>query len=154
MKIKFKKLDETAKIPTRGTDCSAGYDLTAVTKNKIYDEQTGHLKYIEYDLKLALEIPSNYAGFIFPRSSITKYGLSFSTGVSIIDSDYRGSIKLRFRPIEGSNKLEYKVGDKIAQMIIWEYPQLELIEVDELSETDRGEGGFGSTDGKEKSQAW
>lgn len=89
-------------------------------------------------------MPQGYAGFVFPRSSISKTGHFLKNSVGVIDSGYRGEIKLRMSIPVGSEN-EYKVGDKIGQLIIIKLPWVEIEEVKELSDTDRGQGGFGST---------
>ena len=96
------------------------------------------------------EIPKGYVGLVFPRSSIRKTDLSLTNCVGVIDSGYRGEIQATFKKIFGKNdvrldELDYNVGDRIAQIMIIPYPSVTFVEVDELSQTDRGEGGFGST---------
>jgi dUTP pyrophosphatase len=142
MKVKFKKLTEDAVIPCYGSDKAAGLDMTATDVKVTYD-------YIEYSTGIAMEIPEGYAGFIFPRSSLSKMDLSLCNSVGIIDSDYRGEVKFRFNELESGNeflpKKVYKYGDRIGQLIIMPVPEIRPIEVKELSSTVRGEGGFGHT---------
>jgi dUTP pyrophosphatase len=163
MKVKIKRLTETAVIPTRGTEFSAGWDLTA-------DSMKIENGIITYGTGIAIEIPEGYFGAIFMRSSVCKMGIGFSlkNAVGIIDSDYRGEILFKFErglfiDIETfndksfhtdiisypksfvKNDNEYQVGDRIGQLIILPYPQIEFEEVSELTTTERGEGGFGST---------
>jgi dUTP pyrophosphatase len=145
MKVNIKKLDEKAVIPKYAKNGDAGLDLVAISRKETDN-------YIEYGTGLAIEIPDGFVGLLFPRSSISKMGLSLANSVGVVDSGYRGGIKLRFkntfieRP-DGLKKQDniYQLGDKVAQLIILPYPKIELIEVDELSDTDRGKGGFGST---------
>jgi len=97
-----------------------------------------------------MEIPKGYVGLVFPRSSIRKTDLSLTNSVGVIDSGYRGELQATFKKVYGPNDVridqtDYKVGDRIAQIIIIPYPQITFVEVDELSITERGEGGFGST---------
>ena len=92
-----------------------------------------------------MEIPAHCVGLIFPRSSVSKTSLSLRNCVGVIDSNFRGEIKLRFSIDNGANK-EYHIQDKIGQLIVFELPIMEVLEVGELSNTDRGSGGFGSTD--------
>lgn len=172
MKVKIKKLCESAVIPSYAKPGDAGMDLTATSR--IFDKYGN----VEYGTGIAMEIPEGYVGLLFPRSSICKKDLSLSNAVGVIDSGYRGEIKFKFKPtlaymdfgvsedphgvsydsdtfnfvgIVGDNTKDavtpaiYKVGDKIGQMIILPYPHIELTEVSELSTTDRGEGGYGST---------
>ena len=144
MKVKVKKLDENAVIPTKANPEDAGLDLTAIS----VDFQN---QYIEYDTGLALEIPPGFMGLIFARSSISKVPMDLCNAVGVIDSSYRGPVKLRFRRTKHSifrnNQGDeyYKVGDRIGQLIILPYPEIVLDEVEELCDTDRGSGGFGSS---------
>ena len=140
MKIKIKKLDPTAVIPIYSKAGDAAMDLTAITLTKV-DQDT--FEYLEYGTGLAFEIPEGYVGLLFPRSSISNSGLILSNSVGIIDSGYRGEIKFRFKHIPDT--AYYKPGDRVGQLMIIPYPQVELQESEELSETDRAKGGFGST---------
>lgn len=153
MNLKFKKLNSKAVTPTKGTEYSAGLDLTAIDKKKVYNTQHGYLEYIEYSTGLAFEIPEGYVGLIFPRSSISKYNLSLSNAVGVIDSDYRGEVTFRFKGLGSASTGEYIVGDRIGQLVLMEIPRVDLIESEELSDTVRGEGSYGSTN-IQKSQAW
>lgn len=136
MKVKIKKLHPMAQVPIYAKEGDAGLDLTAVTK-----ENTG--KYVEYGTGLAIEIPEGFAGFIFPRSSITNKNLLLKNSVGVIDSGYRGEIKVRFHQLAVQDN--YQHGDKIAQLVIMPVPYIDLVEVQELGQTQRGVGGFGST---------
>lgn len=140
MNIKFKKLDPKATIPSRAHPSDAGMDLVAVSKSA--DDK---YSFVEYGTGLAMEIPAHCVGLIFPRSSVSKTSLSLRNCVGVIDSSYRGEIKLRFSIDNEANK-EYYIQDKIGQLIVFELPNMEVLEVGELSNTDRGSGGFGSTD--------
>lgn len=138
MNIKIKKLHKDSVLPTYAKPGDAGLDLTAVTET--WNEENSM---VTYDTGLAVEIPEGYVGLVFPRSSVAKTSLNLSNSVGVIDSGYRGSIMLKFRyPEEG---LVYDVGDRVGQLIIIPYPQITFEEVDELSETERGEGSYGST---------
>lgn len=141
MRVKIKKLDKNAVIPFYGTEGSAGMDLTATSKEVV--DKGDDYGFIEYGTGLSVEIPEGYAGFIFPRSSISKTGMMLANAVGVIDSDYTGEVKLRFKYI--SKSVDYKVGDRIGQLIIMPYPKIEFEEVQELSTTARSSGGFGST---------
>ena len=138
MNVKIKKLHPDAVIPKYSTVGDAGLDLTAISEEWNEDNSI-----VTYDTGLAIEIPKGHVGLIFPRSSIYKTSLDLTNAVGVIDSSYRGSIMLKFRCVEEG--MVYDVGDRVGQLIILPYPQIEFEEVDELSETDRGEGGFGST---------
>lgn len=153
MKVKFKKEHPNAVIPTYASPGDAGLDMVATSKE--WNEKKG---FVQFGTGIAMEIPEGHVGLLFPRSSIsgTKYTLANSVGV--IDSGYRGEVLFRFflnsaaihnMDDESRNQFkalkEYNIGDKIGQLIIMPYPHIEPIEVDELSNTERGEGGFGST---------
>lgn len=152
--VKVKKLHKDAIIPQYAKHGDAGLDLTA-TSCRV--DKYGN---VTYGTGLAFEIPEGYVGLIFPRSSISKQGLTLTNSVGVIDSGYRGEVMFKFKPLIGEfNQLSimhkysvfadktniYKVGERIGQIIIIPFPQVELIEAAELSETDRGEGGFGSS---------
>jgi len=141
MFVKIKKLNENAVIPSYAKDGDAGMDLVATSI--ISDTQTQ----ITYGIGLALEIPEGFVGLIFPRSSIRKTRLMLSNSVGVIDSGYRGELQATFNKINNNSVAEndYKVGDRIAQIMIIPHPPVIFTEVEELSNTERGEGGFGST---------
>lgn len=135
MRIKIKKLCDEAKIPCYACQGDAGMDVFAVSK-------TVNDKYIEYGTGLAFEIPEDYVCLIFPRSSLSKKDLVLANHVGVLDSGYRGELKFRFKKL---GEEVYEVGDKIGQIIIIPYPKVDFEEVNELSETDRGSDGFGSS---------
>jgi dUTP pyrophosphatase len=137
MKLKIKKLNERAEIPFYAKDGDAGMDLVATTLVRTS-------KFFEYGTDLAMEIPKGYVGLLFPRSSISKTDHFLRNSVGVIDSGYRGEIKLRMS-IPALGETEYLIGDKVGQLILMKLPWVEIEEVEELSNTDRGEGGFGST---------
>lgn len=140
MEVKVKKLDPNSVIPTYAKEGDAGLDLTSISM-----EVDEHGNYI-YHTGLAFEIPEGYVGLIFPRSSIYKQDIFLTNSVGVIDSGYRGEVCVKFKNIGNKdNHSRYTVGERVAQMIIIPYPKIEFKEVDELSETDRGQGGFGST---------
>ena len=142
MKIKIKKLILEAVIPTYATNGSAGMDLTATSKG--YDEYGN----INYGVGLAIEIPKGYVGLLFPRGSNSKQDLFLTNSVGVIDSDFRGEITAKFKPSGKGYDIplhSYSIGDRIAQLIIIPYPQIEFEEVEKLSKTDRGANGYGST---------
>ena len=138
MIVKIKKLHPDTVIPVYAKPGDAGLDLVATEK------LTETAKQVSYGTGLAVEIPEGYVGLVFPRSSVRKYELVLSNSVGVIDSGYRGEIQLTFNKAL-SYAIKYEKGDKIGQLIILPYPTINLVEVDELSETERGEGGFGST---------
>ena len=142
MKVRIKKLNENAVIPTYAKEGDAGMDMVAT---RIINET---LDSITYGTDIALEIPEGFVGLAFPRSSIRKTHLHLSNSVGVIDSGYRGEIQATFKKIQGvsNNALNnYKVGDRIFQIMIIPHPPIEFKEVEELTNTERGEGGFGST---------
>lgn len=139
MQIKIKKLHKDAVIPSYSKPGDAGLDITAVAKisNTSFE--------CTYSTGIAVEIPRGYVGLVFPRSSIKNKELSLSNSVGVIDSGYRGDIQFTFNKLNGLDSIDYNVGDRIAQLVIIPYPQIEFLEVDELSTTERGDGGFGSS---------
>ena len=139
MKVRIKKLSENAVIPTYAKEGDAGMDLvitSIITKN---------LGDVTYGFGIALEIPNGFVGLVFPRSSIRKYDLALTNCVGVIDSGYRGELQATFRKHKGVASTTYAVGDRVAQIMIIPHPPIEFEEADELSDTERGEGGFGST---------
>lgn len=141
MEVKVKKLHPNAVMPHYASDGAAAFDLTAVSWR--FDEE---YDFVEYAIGLAFEIPKGYVGLVYPRSSISKTNLSLANSVGVIDSDYRGDILCRFKLIDPLNVVGvYEVGDRVAQMIIMPIPAVALREVDDLEETQRGTGAFGST---------
>ena len=152
MKVKIQKISPLAKIPTYAKDGDAGMDVIATSI--ISDTPTQ----ITYGLGIALEIPNGFVGLVFPRSSIRKTGLQLSNSVGVIDSGYRGELQATFNKLFGGegmydemkvNQMQpndyYKIGDRVAQIMIIPFPPIEFEQVTQLSETERGEGGFGST---------
>jgi len=136
MKVKIRKLHSSAVIPDYAKSGDAGMDLAAVWQKQ-------ELDLITYGTGLAVEIPMGYVGLLFPRSSVYKAKMFLTNCVGVIDSGYRGEIMMKFEMTD-SNAM-YKVGDRIGQIIILPYPLVEFEEVAELSNSDRGDGGYGST---------
>lgn len=164
MKVKVKKVRESAFLPTKAHATDAGYDLYADSVG--YDEDGNTV----YGTGIAMEIPKGYVGLVFPRSSNAKKDLLLSNSVGVIDSGYRGEIMAKFKPtiqvphplqyfwqryIKGRDSLdvkidvvhneEYLLGERIAQLIIIPYPEVEFEWANELSDSDRGVGGYGSS---------
>lgn len=164
MEVKIKKLHKDAVIPRYAKEGDAGLDLTATS---MYFDEYGN---ICYGTGLAFEIPEGFVGLVFPRSSNSKTNLVLTNSVGVIDSGYRGEVTFKFKvihntanylkfwwqkhilkrknfniSIESLSSNAYNIGDRIGQMIIMPYPQIEFIEVEELSETERGTNGYGST---------
>lgn len=145
MEVKFKKLSDKAVTPTYAHDGDAGLDLTATGIHSEVNECGQFV--IVYHTGLALEIPKGYVGLLFPRSSIAKKSLTLTNCVGVIDSNYRGEVLAKFKNTTGDSvPAVYPIGAKFAQLIIMPYPIVSLIESDELSSTERGEGGYGSSD--------
>lgn len=139
MQIKVKKTTEGAKIPTYGTDGASAFDLYSAERTVVMNEPQ------RISLGIAVEVPKGYAMLIMPRSSTgLKTSLRMANSTGVIDSDYRGEISALYeaKPREWE---PINVGDRIAQGMIVETPRVEFVEVDELSETERGNKGFGST---------
>ena len=143
MEVKFKKVHSDATIPSYAHDGDAGLDLTAVSFTQEYD-RSGKLVLV-YHTGIAVEIPEGYVGLLFMRSSVSKYSVSMTNAVGVIDCIYRGEIMVKMKLTTDAIPTIYQPGEKIAQLVIVPYLKAELNEVEELSETERGEGGFGST---------
>lgn len=140
--LKIKKLREEAVLPERKTPGSAGYDLCACIAGD-FTIEPGEL--VILPTGLAAEIPEGCAGMIFTRSGLgVKHGIAVGNGVGVIDSDYRGEIHVGLR---NNSRTAYTIspGDRIAQLIVMPVCLPEVVEIEELSETERGAGGFGST---------
>jgi len=136
MKVNIKRLHENATIPFYAKESDAGMDLviTDIKEETEWD--------ISYGFGISMEIPDGFMGLVFPRSSIRKTDLILSNSVGVIDAGYRGEIQATFKKTGGA---VYKIGDRGAQLIIIPHPIVEWNEVNELNNTERGEGGFGST---------
>ena len=149
MEVKIKKLYEDSILPTKAHATDAGYDLYAHSKS--YDNDGN----VVYGSGVAMEIPQGYVGLVFPRSSNAKKDLILSNSVGVIDSGYRGEISFKFKPSSVIEKpdlayipesiAKYEIGERIGQIIIMSYPEIEFIEVDKLSDSERGIGGYGSS---------
>ena len=163
MQVKIKKLTENAVIPKYTLEGDAGLDLTATSKEHDKDGNT------VYGTGLAFSIPEGHVGLLFPRSSNAKKDLLLSNSVGVLDSNYRGEVSFKYKKsvrvpyfgtlinllndiglcnthtVKNCTGEDYKVGDRIGQLIILPYPKIEFIEADDLGETNRGDGGYGST---------
>lgn len=144
MEIKFKKLHEKAVAPAKQHASDAGFDLTCVAVTTVRNE-CGQVLLV-YHTGLAIEIPKGHVGMIFPRSSIYKKSLIQSNCVGILDENYRGEVMVIMRNTTDVIPAIYKDGDRFAQLVIVKLPDVEgFVEAEELSETERGVDGFGST---------
>ena len=142
MKVKIKRLCKEAIIPSYAMTGDAGLDLTATSRS--FDEFGN----VVYGTGLAMEIPLGYVGLVFPRSSIHKVNLELTNSVGVIDSGYRGEIMMKFKSTwvgAQDSKEQYEVGERVGQIIIIPYPQIQLEEVDELGDSERGSAGYGSS---------
>jgi dUTP pyrophosphatase len=145
MNIKYKVLNELAKVPTRGSEYAAGYDLYAAT-----DEPMNILAHTTQLVKtgLAFELPDGYFGAIFARSGLaSKKGLRPANCVGVVDSDYRGEVMVALHN-DTDNDVAIDANERIAQLVLIPYVNMTFEEVEELDATTRGEGGFGSTGSK------
>lgn len=138
MNVKIKKLHTDAVIPSYAKEGDAGLDLTATSMSC---DDYGN---ICYGTGLAFEIPKGYVGLVFPRSSNAKKDLWLTNSVGVIDSGYRGEVTFKYRPVDLEERI-YQIGDRVGQLIIMPYPHIEFEEVEELSETERGSSGYGSS---------
>jgi dUTP pyrophosphatase len=138
MRVRFKKLSEKAVTPKYAKPGDAGMDMvaTSLVKSEVF---------YEYGTDIAVEIPEGYVGLLFPRSSISKTKQILANSIGVIDAGYRGEIKFRFKKLDWDNGEVYEIGDKIGQLLVIPYPTIELEEVSELSETQRGSDAFGSS---------
>jgi dUTP pyrophosphatase len=150
--LRVKKLDPAAVLPSRAQAGDVGYDVVALEDGKWDESGT----FIEYKTGLAIEVPVGYHTELFPRSSVSKYDLILANSIGLVDNGYRGEIRFRFKYIprfvvedgvlQQQPPLLYKKGDKIVQIVVRQScTHLSVKEVDELSDTARGSGGFGST---------
>ena len=143
--INFKKLDNRAITPTYGSEYSAGADLYAVCDEDVVIEAG---KTVLIHTGISMEIPQGYGGFIFARSGLaSKKGLAPANKVGVVDADYRGEVMVALHNHSDEAKTVCH-GERIAQMVVMPFLACEFIECEELSETVRGVGGFGSTGSK------
>lgn len=164
-KVEFIRMASNAVIPSKAHPTDAGFDMVATSKMVTED-------YVEYGTDIAIKLPEGHCALLFPRSSISKQDLLLCNSVGLIDENYTGEIKFRFKHPRKyqyytfkkflgfitdilANPITYKdyeVGDKIGQIVILPIPSVEFVEVSKLPETDRGSGGFGSSDTPKKTR--
>ena len=145
IKVNFKKLDKRATVPSYGSKFAAGADLYACIDGEIKIEP--HTTVV-VPTGIAIELPEGFAGLIYARSGLaTKKGLAPANKVGVVDCDYRGEVKVALHNHFGDAQTVAS-GERIAQLVITPYLTAEFIECDTLSDTERGEGGFGSTGNK------
>lgn len=137
--VKIKKLREDAVVPSYSKDGDAGMDITTthIISNTTFD--------VTYGSGLALEVPRGYMCLIFPRSSIKNYELFLTNSVGVLDSGYRGELMFTFKKTNGLDSIKYNIGDRVGQIFILPYPLVKFILSENLSESERNTGGFGST---------
>ena len=138
LKINIKRLTKNAIIPKYHREGDAGMDLVALSTS--VDEHGNRVYYTG----LSVEIPEGYVGLLFPRSSISKYDLHQANSVGVIDSGYRGEIVVKFKSTS-QFPVVYNIGDRVAQLIIIPHPKVTFVEAEELGNSQRGSGSFGST---------
>ena len=136
MRIRVKKIHEDAVIPRYAHFGDAAVDLVATRK---WEDEHGN---ICYGTGLAMEIPENHVGLLFPRSSVSKINLRLTNAVGVIDSGYRGEVMLKF---DKTGNKQYEPGDRIGQLMLVPIPSIQFVQVVNLPHSDRGFGGFGST---------
>lgn len=134
--IKTKKLSENAVMPQRMNVGDAGFDLVATSMRKDYEHGV-----VVFGTGLAFELPEGYAMFVYPRSSSYKHYALMANCVGVVDCGYRGEVHVMFRSLD----CDYEVGDRIAQAVIMPIPSVEYVEAEELSDSERGANGIGST---------
>jgi len=139
LQVKFKKLHADAKLPIKGSEHAACFDVYATSI-----EKSGPCK-TTVGLGFATEIPTGWKGVIVPRSNLTKHHWTVVNSPGQIDSDYRGEWKVIFSSTRENVIFPYGVGERVAQIFFEQVNTVEFIEVDELDSSNRGEGGFGST---------
>lgn len=136
--VKWKQISELAREPYKATIGSAGYDLTAISMTWLEDDL------VKYETGISFELPENYVGLLFSRSSVHKTGLQLTNAVGVLDADYRGTVSFVYR-IVGKNVKPYEIGDRIGQIVFLRMPACNLMETTKLTDTERGTGGYGST---------
>lgn len=139
MEVRFKKIHPDAVAPTKAHPTDAGFDLTAVS---VSEDRIRNI--VTYGTGLAVEIPEGYVGLLFPRSSVYKVQLSLANSVGVIDSGYRGEVMFKYRVVQPHIR-RFSVGERVGQIIILPYPEIAFTEAQSLEESERAEGGFGST---------
>lgn len=147
LEVKVKKLNERAQMPVKNHSSDACWDLFALEDGVLSEDGC----YIQYKTGIAIELPQGYDAYIYSRSSVSKYNLVLANSVGVIDETYRGEILLRFKIVpsvlngDSSAIKTYKAGDRIGQIHIQKRVDFIFVEQEDISETNRGIGGFGST---------
>lgn len=141
VEIKVKRLDPAAKLPERKHDSDAGFDLWALDAYRFSYDGKG----LVIKTGLSILIPDGYVGLLFPRSSIVNTCSRLSNSVGVIDAGYTGEIIAKFDEQPFTNRNTYKKGERCLQLVVIELPKVQIVEVDEMPKTKRGDNGFGST---------
>lgn len=142
MKVKIKLLHEKAVVPKKAHDLDAGFDLTAITRT--FDDFGNFI----YGTGIAVRIPVNHVGLLFQRSSVAKKTQILSNAVGVVDAGYTGEITFKFRHLvdhRHTSARPYEVGERIGQLIIIPIPSIEFVLSDDLGESERGTGNYGSS---------
>lgn len=143
--VRYRLLSPSAKAPERMTDGAAGFDLYASDAEALYLPGVSALRRpVRFHTGVAFEIPEGFVGLVFPRSSVCRTSMRLSNCVGVIDSDYRGEVSLVFDRTQ-TGREAYRAGDRVGQIVFVKLPEVELEQAEELSETERGDGGYGST---------
>jgi dUTP pyrophosphatase len=141
MRLAIRRLDPDARLPTRAHDGDAGFDLYALESGTIPAGERAAVA-----TGIAIELPERHAGLVLPRSGLAaEHGIALVNAPGLIDQGYRGEIRVLLLNTDSDGDFSYQAGDRIAQLIITRVEAPDIVEVAELAETKRGEGGFGST---------
>lgn len=140
MDVKIKRLHENATVPVKAKSGDAAFDFTAVSENIDIVNRT-----LTYNLGWAVEIPPGHVGLLFPRSSIANKDIALANSVGVVDSGYRGELMAKFKNTVPSRAKKYDVGDRVVQLMVLPIPDVRLVVSETLSDSDRGNGGFGSS---------
>ncbi len=140
-KLPFQRLDPAASLPERAHSGDAGLDLRAATEVVVGPGERAKVR-----TGLAVAIPNGHAGLVLPRSGLaSRHGLTLANSPGLIDAGYRGEVLIAVVNLDPHDPVRIAKGDRIAQLLVVEAPQLEAVWAHDLPETTRGEGGFGST---------
>jgi dUTP pyrophosphatase len=141
MRIEFRRLDPSVPLPRRAREGDAGLDLAANLEAKVGPGERAMIP-----TGLAVAIPEGHAGLVLPRSGLaSKRGLTLANAPGLIDSGYRGEITIAVVNLDRFETVEIARGDRIAQLLVVPFAQVETVDVDDLPSSERGEGGFGSS---------
>jgi dUTP diphosphatase len=141
MRLPVRRLDPAAVVPTRAHDGDAGLDLYACEPATVWAGQRASVR-----TGIAIEVPPGHAGLVLPRSGLAaRHGIALVNAPGLIDPGYRGEVKILLLNTDSEAHFEIAPGDRIAQLLLVPFASLEAFEVPELSATERGEGGFGSS---------